>query len=450
MTLQNIRGFNGARDVDLVLTRPDQSHAGWTVIAGRNGSGKTSLLRAIALAVSGPGVARSLVADFDTWIASGHRQAIASVRVAFDSTHDRFASKGFPPSKGEFSAALAWHIPDDTGDIVRRNVQPSITAHGSTRSQNLAARGPWQDNLAGWFCAAYGPFRRLVGGAGDAQRLMSSPGPVARLVCLFHEDASLAEGVAWLIEQHLRSLERRPGAEELKSVALSILSDGLLPDNYHIEGVDSDGLWVRNGANRFPLREMSDGYRTVAALVVDLLKQINDAFGSIPVDERDGIVAVTVPGVVIIDEVDAHLHVSWQKRIGGWLKTHFPNIQFIVTTHSPYICQAADPGGLIRLPGPDQQEPPVVVPQDLYDRIVFGSGDDAVLSDLFGLDTPYSEKAQSLRRELVELEVAVIGDMADAAQERRYEQLRELLTSSPVARLGEITARLDRGGANSE
>jgi hypothetical protein len=444
VTLRNIRGFSGARDVDLVLTRPDRTHAGWTVIAGRNGSGKTSLLRGIALAVSGPAVARSLVPDFENWVTVGRREATAQVRVSYDAGHDRFYGKGRLPTK-EFAAGLQWTYQEDTDG--RRNTQPSLAAWGSPGSRSQFARGPWQDNPGGWFCAAYGPFRRLVGGAGDAQRLMLSPGPVARLVSLFHEDASLAEGVGWLIEQHLRTLEQRPGAAQLKEAALEILANGLLPDGYRIEKIDSDGLWVASGDKRFPLREMSDGYRTVAALVVDLLKQINEAYGSIPVTMADGITQVTAPGVVIIDEVDAHLHVSWQKRIGGWLKSHFPNIQFIVTTHSPYICQAADPGGLIRLPGPDQQEPPEVVGQDLYERIVFGSGDDAVLSDLFGLDTPYSEKAQSLRRELVDLEVAVVSDVADEEQERRYLQLREMLESSPVARVGEVTARLHEAGA---
>ena len=65
-----------------------------------------------------------------------------------------------------------------------------------------------------------------------------------------------------------------------------------------------------------------------------------------------------VPGVVIIDEIDAHLHVSWQRRIGSWLTSHFPNIQFIVTTHSPYICRSADLGALIRLPGVDEEASP--------------------------------------------------------------------------------------------
>ncbi|MCP2247956.1 AAA domain-containing protein, putative AbiEii toxin, Type IV TA system [Lentzea aerocolonigenes] len=176
----------------------------------------------------------------------------------------------------------------------------------------------------------------------------------------------------------------------------------------------------------------------MTALVVDLLKQIHDAYGELQVEGN----AVTAPGVVIIDEVDAHLHVSWQQRIGGWLKAHFPNIQFIVTTHSPYICQAADPGGLIRLPGPDEQLPPHVVDQDLYERVVYGSGDDAVLTELFGLDSPYSEQAEQLRTRLVDLEVKVLAGTADEQEVRQYRELREKLTSSLTARVDEVAARL--------
>jgi hypothetical protein len=435
--LRNIKGFHDARDVALDLKRPDGTYAGWTVIAGRNGSGKTSMLRGIALAVSGPAVARNLVPDFENWVTTGRREALAEVQLTYDPQMDKFGQGRTP--KVAFTAGLEWTSPTEESSGVRRGSQPSLKAGGG----RTASRGPWHDNPTGWFCAAYGPFRRLAGGAGEAQRLMLSPGPVARMASLFHEDASLAEGVGWLIEQHLRSLEGRPGAEELKRAALQVLADGLLPDDYQIEQVDSDGLWVVSSGNRFPLREMSDGYRTVSALVVDLIKQIHEAYGFLPVVGP----TVTAPGVVIIDEVDAHLHVSWQKRIGGWLKAHFPNIQFIVTTHSPYICQAADAGGLIRLPGPDQDESARIVEQDLYERIVFGSGDDAVLSELFGLDTPYSEAAERLRSELVALEVAVISGAAAEDDVRRYEELKDLLTSSPVARTHEVAARLGRAGA---
>ncbi|GAA2645234.1 AAA family ATPase [Paractinoplanes durhamensis] len=440
--LRNVRGFHAARDVVLDLTRPDGSLAGWTVLAGRNGSGKTSLLRAVALAVGGPGVARNLVSDFADWVSVGEAFGAASVRLTYDTSVDRFSGSG-QPSEEAFWAGLGWRVDEQEGRGSRGR-QPSLAAIADVGrlSVDTPRDGPWSDNPIGWFCAAYGPFRRLIGGSGDVQRLMIGRGPAARMASLFHEDASLAEGVGWLIDQHLRSLERKPGAEHLKRVALAVLGDGLLPDGYNIQDVDSDGLWVERDGYRFPLREMSDGYRTVAALVVDLLKQVYDAYGSLDASLIDGMMAVAAPGVVIIDEVDAHLHVSWQKRIGGWLKRHFPQTQFIVTTHSPYICQAADEHGLIRLPGPDEDEPPRIVNKELYERIVYGSGDDAVMSELFGLDTPYSEQAVLLRRELGDLETAVVVGAADARAIRRYEELRDLLTSSPPARVDELAARL--------
>ena len=434
--LQNIRGFHDVRDVDLNLTRPDGSHAGWTVIAGRNGSGKTSLLRAIALAVSGPAVTRNLVSDFEDWVSVGKDLAVADVSLWFENGIDHWSDPGHVPNI-PLRIGLRWmrQISETEGI---RGLQPSLVGSGSSKAAN---RGPWADNPVGWFCAAYGPFRRLAGGSGEAQRLMLSSGTAARVASLFHEDASLTEGVGWLIEQHLRAYERRPGAQELKDTAITILSDGLLPDGYQIVDVDSDGLWVDNDGHRFPLREMSDGYRTVAALVVDLIKQITETYGTLPTPIA-GRPVIHWPGVVIIDEVDAHLHVSWQKRIGGWLKDHFPNVQFIVTTHSPYVCQAADEGGLIRLPGPDEDDAPRVVDKSLYERVVFGSGDDAILSEFFGLDTPYSPRAERMRRELVALEVEVITGKATADQVDEYQRLKRQLTSSPVARADEVAARL--------
>ncbi|MGR8010470.1 AAA family ATPase [Streptomyces hypolithicus] len=391
-------------------------------------------------------MARSLVPGFDNWVAQGAAAGRIEVEITRDLVHDRF-TQGRSPS-APFKAGLRWTAPHeslvDSRAAGRRGAQPSLEEIRYTKAQNsIARRGPWADNPAGWFCAAYGPFRRMAGGSGEVQRLMLASGPVARQASLFHEDASLAEGVAWLIEQHLRALEARPGAALLKDTALAILRDGLLPDGYRNVDVDSEGLWVERGGHRFPLREMSDGFRTVAALVVDILKQIHDTFGDLAVWEfEDQPLFNRVPGIVIIDEIDAHLHVSWQRRIGSWLTSHFPNIQFIVTTHSPYICQSAAPGGLIRLPGVDEQRPPEVIEEDLYERVVYGSGDDAVLSDLFGLDTPYSEQAERKRSELVALEMDILHGRADAEAVARHRELKRLLTSSPTARLDEMSARL--------
>ncbi|WP_405413266.1 AAA family ATPase [Streptomyces decoyicus] len=269
------------------------------------------------------------------------------------------------------------------------------------------------------------------------------------MASLFHEDASLTEGVSWLKELQLRSLEGREEATELLETVKELLSDGLLPDGYRALRVSSEGLWVApaDAPDRaYPLREMSDGFRTVVALVLDLVRQLQTTYGALDAGtDHAGHPIVRMPGVVIIDEVDAHLHVTWQRRIGDWLKSHFPRIQFIVTSHSPYICQAADPGGLIRLPGPEEQRAPEVVAPDLYQRIVYGSGEDAVLSELFGLETPYSARADKLRRLLVHLEEKVFDGEANDSEVVEYKKLAAELTSSRTARVYEMAAHLAGG-----
>lgn len=389
--VENIRGFCGRRNVDLTLVRPDGSHAGWTVLAGRNGSGKTSLLRAIALTVGGPFVAPTLVPDFRPWTAAGQRESCAELQLT--AAPEDFQLTDGSDRVRNLSVELSWDASTDK-EIPRPGSQP-VMNHSATFDASVMVESnpyvftPWQPDPIGWFCTAYGPFRSLVGGSADTERLMSTPGPVGRLASLFCEDASLAQGVRWLIDNHGRSLEGKKWPSELARAAIRVLADGLLPDDYEITDVDSDGLWVISRGRRFALREMNDGYRSIAALVVDLLKQVHACYADLHFDVRDNVPMITAPGIVLIDEVDAHLHVTWQRRIGTWLKAHFPNMQFIVTTHSPYICQAADPGGLIRLPGPNEAEPPRVVDQDLHDRVIHGMGDDAVLAELFGLESPY-------------------------------------------------------------
>jgi hypothetical protein len=261
--LENIRGFSGHRNVELTLTRPDGSHAGWTVLAGRNGSGKTSLLRAIALTVGGINAAPALIPDFRTWMSVGAQTSLAQLQL-------EAAPEDFQPGDDQASSvslALNWGVDPDR-ETSRPGSQPLLSGLCTTDVQPARApvgHTPWQADPIGWFCAAYGPFRRLVGGSSEAQRLMSTPGPVARLASLFYEDASLTEGVQWLIDKHLRALEGKTWVGSLRKAAIQILADGLLPDEYEVGEVDSDGLWVTRRGVKFALREMSDGYRSIAA-----------------------------------------------------------------------------------------------------------------------------------------------------------------------------------------
>lgn len=77
---------------------------------------------------------------------------------------------------------------------------------------------------------------------------------------------------------------------------------------------------------------LSEGYRNMVALVADI------AWRAAVLNPHRGVAAAAeTGGVVLIDEVDLHLHPSWQRRIVGDLRRTFPKIQFIVTTHSPQI-----------------------------------------------------------------------------------------------------------------
>ena len=275
---------------------------------------------------------------------------------------------------------------------------------------------------------------------------MAGPDRVARVVSLFREDSSLVECVQWLREIYLLRLEGKPGAAELEQAVLSLLNDGLLPGGLQVEGIDSEALWVSQCGVRLPLDELSDGYRTVAALVMDLVRHLHRCFGEPRIEsaaDSEGIYQrVLHHGIVLIDEVELHLHISWQKRIGFWLKRHFPNIQFIVTTHSPFVCQAADPRGLIRLPAPGEDRPVEHVPEDLYYTVVNGSPDEAVLTELFGLESPYSEKSEQLREDVAHLEAKLQLGKARPSDIEKLTDLRSRLPQTPSTAVEQVLRKL--------
>lgn len=289
--------------------------------------------------------------------------------------------------------------------------------------------GPWDLNPKGWFVSGYGPFRRLPRHSHDLPREKGAPRRVEQLISLFREDLPLLEPVPWLKDIYLRRLEKREGMKDLEKSILALLDDGLLPENRKIDKINSDGLWVKdlNTGKTLPLNELSDGYRSVAALVLDIVRQLFNSFGEFKLEKNNGILQAVYPGVLLIDEMDTHMHVSWQQKIGYWLKSHFPRIQFIVSTHSPFICQAADPKGLIRLPVSGTGGVVEHVSEDLFKTVTKGSCDEAVLTELFGLDTPYSSQSEEIRDQVADLEILILRGKATEAQKKCYHELKKQL-----------------------
>ena len=442
LQISGVRGFYGPRSVNLDLRRPDGSLAGWTVLAGRNGSGKSTILQALGLALAGPR-STGFIPSLADWISVG--AASAEIRAMLSLS----GSDSYQLALDSDPEPVVWmlfeRVPSATPEQSQEALDPEFTGEGLDSLAQAHGASSVRTAPVGWFYAGYGPFRHMGTSRAWRNQRTSLAKRALQVASLFDETISLADSVDWLIEQRLYQLEKRAGATNLLNIVMKLLSDGLLPDGFRISKVTSDGLLISHQDSEFSLRDMSDGYRAVTALVVDIIRQMHLAYrGRLKLRYHGDVPTLPNPGVVLIDEVDAHLHVSWQKMIGTWLKEHFPGIQFIVTTHSPYICQSADPGGLILLPGPGESRPPRVIEQELYERVIYGSGDDAILSALFGVETPYSAEAERLRRLLGDLEIKILDGSASPEEKDEYSSLSETLTSSLSTRADEVVARLGR------
>ena len=376
IVLENIRGF---KNLKFSLKRPDSSYAGLTIFAGDNGSGKSTLLKAIAIALTGTETARALQADFKGWIYHHQKTAKITLQIKPDD-QDGFIEQG-KTTKKLFLTNIDLYA--DSDDVRLKS--------NDTRS----SRSLWSSRQ-GWFACGYGPFRRVFGASSDAIRPMTSR-TTERFVTMFYEAASLAEVNSWLIGLSHKKLEGKQEASEQLELVIDLLNSDLLPNEMTVARVDSDGVWLKDkNGTELTWNEMSDGYRSVIALLADIIRHL---IGNGIENTKSKDVILSASGVVLIDELDAHLHPEWQMTIGHWLKKHFPNMQFLATTHSPLICQAASENGLFILPEPGSTNEPRALTPEEYTQVIASRSDVILRSVLFGLQNTRSEKIVEARQE---------------------------------------------------
>ena len=134
--------------------------------------------------------------------------------------------------------------------------------------------------------------------------------------------------------------------ETFKKAIISMIPDNHWTDmSYSFKDEDLIGIFAdENKREQLLFSQLSDGYRNLIGMVADI------AYRCIKLNPHLGTEAVIkTPGVVLIDELDLHLHPNWQKRIVSDLKNVFQNVQFIATTHSPFIVQSLKSDELINL-----------------------------------------------------------------------------------------------------
>lgn len=381
MYLQKIC-IQNARSLELLeWTLPQGEELGWHVLLGENGSGKTTFLRATALGLLGERAIFSLRQTVEEW--------------ARDGGHDT-----------------------------------TILVQGSSFRVDLVIKRPRLEGRGHFpgFSAGYGPFRRFTGGDKELEKLSQSEPQIARHLSLFGEQVALTEALSWMQTLRFKQLEQDPEGELLARVLSFINQPGFLPHHTRVAEVDSNGVhFVDGNGFRVPVENLSDGYRSILSMTFDLIRHMAQDFEVSQLFSADH-TQVVRPGIVLIDEIDVHLHPTWQRSIGHWFRTHFPNVQFIVSTHSPIICQAAEVGSIFRLPRPgvegDRGE---MITGTSLKRLVYGNVLEAYGTGLFGEDVTRSEKSKAMLERLAELNIKELEENLTPQEKRLQTELRTIL-----------------------
>lgn len=243
---------------------------------------------------------------------------------------------------------------------------------------------------------------------------------------LFSESGELFDATEQLLYQDHAALQEGGSGREaaLLQKIKAILSD-LLPG---IDGPESIFILakdrmvkIKTPDGEVSLQNLSLGYKTMVAWTVDLALKMLAAN-----PESDN--PLTEPAVVIIDEIDLHLHPKWQRDIKDKLTRHFPNTQFICTAHSPFMAQSSETENLCVLQRDENSKNEVMIDSNPY--IVKGWRIGQIItSDLFGVEDERSLQIEKLRKE----RQALLDNFSLAAeQEQRLKELDEQLETLPL------------------
>ena len=429
---------------EFTMEFPDGKEAGWHVLIGDNGAGKSSIVRSIAAALIGPEEIGSVRLYWEEWLSQKTPSGSIKLELIFDSKFDKTGQAR--PLKHQ---AISNEI------MLKRNGRVVMESNINAKSLNPKNYN-WGDNK-GWFSVAYGPFRRFTGGNPDWNKVYYSAPKAGAHLSVFGEDIALTEALEWLKDLDRRRLKEKESATMANMVNESnahyqseadavfhglrkfINESGLLPHETSFSGVNIEGEpeFIDGNGNTIKITQLSDGYRSILSMTFELIRQMVRVYGAMAVFQpiNAQVLHFQIPGVVIIDEIDAHLHPTWQTRIGQWFTKFFPKLQFIVTTHSPLICrgclnEAGELNGSIwRLAAPGSKEISGLLDDTSRDRLLYGNVLDAYGTGVFGTTTSRSEEGNLKMNRLAELNVkSRIG----AISKREESEMHELKTIFPT------------------
>jgi predicted ATP-binding protein involved in virulence len=376
-------------------------HPKFTLLAGDNGAGKTTLLDALAVAA---GV--WLVEAPDSTLSNSGRIILpAEARLEPEDRGDRIQFNERKPVIVSAKGRIGDH------EDVRWTRQIRVGGKRTTNAEagpaleyvkDIYARDGAGERLLCPVLAYYGAGRAWLPSNKRIPKEAKSNGPARRWAAFydcFNERIRLPELHKWFLGETLAAVNRsgrmRPGFEVVKRAILRCLP-GAGKVWYD---TDLEQIVLTLDGNSQPFGNLSAGEGMMLALVADLaVKAVTQNAFLLPPDqlgpEDDPLPRVLreTPGLVLIDELDVHLHPKWQRRVATDLKETFPSIQFVCTSHSPQVIGEVKPeevrlleGGAVTTPtrsfGIDSSH----VLEELMDASSRDESVGTVLRQLFGL-----------------------------------------------------------------
>lgn len=304
--LKNVRGFS---DVTLELGTSAEPRM-WTVLLGNNGDGKSTLLRAIAIGLGNESVASALLSEVHGSLIRRNKQGNEekSALIVLNLTDGTKKSPAF-------------HI---TTEIYRDASKQTVVRKHTEPAESF----PWDD----LFVCGYGVNRST---RGDSQK-PETYNLRDNVLSLFLDRSNLLDPEKVLQDLDYRRLKQEQGGKANFMAAKKHLSRVLPLRPKDKIDVDQTGITVKQAWGTFHLRTLGDGYQGTVGWIADFL--------GVAWRAKQSLDRWSLRGIVLIDEVDEHLHPSWQRDIIPRLRKTFPLVQFLITTHSPMTLVNTDKG----------------------------------------------------------------------------------------------------------
>lgn len=179
--------------------------------------------------------------------------------------------------------------------------------------------------------------------------------------------------------------------ETIRQLLNPILATADVANQVVLDSFDDQSFYFitpTNPSKSIPIEALSEGFKSTFVWLFDMLLRIVTRGGNLKNAHK-------IHGIVLLDEIDLHLHPMWQRTILAELHKLFPNIQFIVTTHSPFVAQAAKPEEVILL---DLNRHTGNI-EKLDKQITSELSYRAIVRELFQIESPFSyETEQEMKK----------------------------------------------------